>query len=133
MGTFRNWVHSARIAHMPVNRFNWSKQLGVIQFWFSFVYWTMISTVTLLRSCVVVVSKNLTKSVNSSSVIRAITHTQAHKPISKRNYSNTMRPQVFLTRSDFPAAGIDLLQNELVLSFKIIIVSIQFLLFFFPK
>ncbi|XP_031641003.1 glyoxylate reductase/hydroxypyruvate reductase [Contarinia nasturtii] len=69
----------------------------------------MISSVTLFRSCVVVVSKSITKSVITKSFVRVLRSRET-----ERFYSqfSTMRPQIYCTRSDFPAAGIDLLQNE---------------------
>lgn len=69
----------------------------------------MISSVSLLRSCAIVVSKTITKSVISKSVSASITNIETRQFL--LNYS-TMRPHIFLTRSDFPTAGIDLLQNE---------------------
>lgn len=68
----------------------------------------MIYSMTLFRSCVVVASKSIAKPVIATSFVRVI-NTQTKRFNSQ---FSTMRPQIYLTRSDFPAAGIDLLQNE---------------------
>lgn len=73
----------------------------------------VISIVTLRRSCIGVVSRNTCKTVNLSALNY---YTSVLQQKQSRNTSkiviNTMRPQVFLTRSDFPATGSDLLRNE---------------------
>lgn len=72
----------------------------------------MISSVNMLGSCVIVVSRAIiTKPVMSISFSKVIRSGSTHPKRFQSNIS-TMRPQIFLTRSDFPAAGIDLLQHE---------------------
>lgn len=72
----------------------------------------MISTVNLFRSCVVVVTRTITKPSIIKSHARQIRSVELSWRFISNMTTNTMRPQVFLTRSDFPVAGLDLLQNE---------------------
>lgn len=77
---------------------------------------SVISVVTTQKSYVYVISKNFARTVNAQFVTSNKFHS-LHRAQSTLNYStaksiNTMPFQVFLTRSDFPTTGIDLLQNE---------------------
>lgn len=71
----------------------------------------MIS-VTLLRSCAIQLSRTVSKPVIPSVFANSLNSSVSTSKLFFSRLLNTMRPQVYLTRSDFPTAGIDLLQNE---------------------
>lgn len=84
-----------------------------------FLLKSLISGVSLNGSCGRVVWRSLTnETVILPSLLNRQTRNKSIRSSINTNITilkktiHTMRPQVYLTRSDFPSSGVDLLRNE---------------------